>query len=143
MGAMITQHPDRFRAVVSLVGIYDMLRVELSPNGSYNIPEFGTVENPAQFRALLAYSPYHRVVPGTEYPAILMTAGANDPRVSPWQSRKMVAALQAAQRGDAPILLRTSDTAGHGGGTAMSERIDDIAQMHAFLLWQLTGGAKP
>ncbi len=142
MGAMITQHPESFRAAVSLVGIYDMLRVELSANGSYNIPEFGSVENPSQFRALLAYSPYHRVKPGTAYPAILMTAGANDPRVAPWHSRKMVAALQAAQRGDAPILLRTSDTAGHGGGTATSERIDDVAQMHAFLLWQLTGAAK-
>jgi len=139
MGAMITQHPDRFRAAVSLVGIYDMLRVELSPNGSFNVPEFGSVEDPSQFRALHAYSPYHHVVAGTEYPAILMTAGANDPRVAPWHSRKMVAALQAAQRGDAPILLRTSTTAGHGMGTAMTERIGDIAQVQAFLLWQLTG----
>ncbi|HTE55222.1 MAG TPA: prolyl oligopeptidase family serine peptidase [Kofleriaceae bacterium] len=75
----------------------------------------------------------------TEYPAILMTAGANDPRVAPWHSRKMVAALQAAQRGEAPILLRTSATAGHGAGTAMTERIGDLAQVQAFLLWQLAG----
>jgi len=140
MGAMITQHPGKFRVAVSLVGIYDMLRVELSPNGSFNVPELGSVKDPAQFRALHAYSPYHRVRAGTEYPAILMTAGANDPRVAPWHSRKMVAALQAAQRGDAPILLRTSDTAGHGQGTGMSEKIEELAQLAAFLLWQLGGG---
>ncbi len=140
MGAMITQHPDKMRAVVAAVGIYDMLRFELSPNGNYTIAEYGSVKDRSQFEALRAYSPYHRVRTGTVYPAILMTAGANDPRVSPWQSRKMVAALQAAQRGDAPILLRTSATAGHGMGTGMSERIADIAQVQAFVLWQIGGG---
>jgi prolyl oligopeptidase len=141
MGAMITQHPDKVRAVVSAVGIYDMLRVELSPNGSYNIPEYGTVKERSQFQAMYAYSPYHRVRPGTVFPAILMTSGANDPRVSPWQSRKMTAALQAARKGDAPILLRTSDTAGHGSSTGMSEKIEEFAHIQAFLLWQVGGGA--
>ena len=139
MGAMIVQHPDKMRAVVSRAGIYDMLRVELSPNGPYNVPELGTVTDREQFTALRAYSPYHNVVKGTSYPAVLMTTGANDPRVSPMQSRKMVAALQAAQRGNAPILLKTSATAGHGMGTSMSERIDDTAHVQAFLLWQLIG----
>ena len=96
MGAMITQVPDRFRAVVSLVGIYDMLRVELSANGAFNIPEYGTVKDEAQFRALLAYSPYHNVEDGRDYPAVLFMTGANDPRVDPLQSRKMTARLQAA-----------------------------------------------
>ncbi|HEY1553759.1 MAG TPA: alpha/beta fold hydrolase [Kofleriaceae bacterium] len=134
MGAMITQHPDLVHAVVSEVGIYDMLRTELSPNGAYNVTEYGTVEDPQQFAALYAYSPYHHVVAGTKYPAILMTTGANDPRVSPWQSRKMIAALQAASAGDAPILLRTSDKAGHGIGSSMTERVDLLAHVEAFLL---------
>jgi prolyl oligopeptidase len=140
MGAIITQHPELVRAVVSRVGIYDMLRVELSSNGSYNIPEFGTVTDEAQFTAMYAYSPYHHVTP-RKYPAVLFTTGTNDPRVAPWHSRKMIAALQAAQRGAAPILLRTSETAGHGIGTGMSEQIDDDAHADAFLLSQIRGTA--
>jgi prolyl oligopeptidase len=136
MGAMITQHPDLVHAVVSMVGIYDMLRVERSPNGAYNVTEFGTVADPDQFKALYAYSPYHHVAPA-KYPAILMTTGANDPRVSPWQSRKMIAALQAAQQADAPILLRTSDKAGHGIGSSMTEEIELFAHFEAFLFAQL------
>lgn len=136
MGAQLTQHPEQVKAVVSQVGIYDMLRVELSPNGLYNTTEFGTVTDEAQFKALYAYSPYHHVKQGTKYPPVLMTTGANDPRVSPWHSRKMVAALQAAQPGGT-ILLRTSSTSGHGIGTAMSERIDTLADVTAFILWQL------
>jgi prolyl oligopeptidase len=137
MGAMLTQHPEKMKAVVSQVGIYDMLRVELSANGLYNTTEFGTVKDQGQFHALYNYSPYHHVVKGTKFPATLMTTGANDPRVSPWQSRKMVAALQAAQGGDAPILLRTSSTSGHGQGMAMNERIATIAHVDAFVLSQL------
>jgi len=133
MGAVLTQHPDYMRAVVSSVGIYDMLRYELSPNGAYNVPEFGTVTDAAQFKALYAYSPYHHVS-RSAYPAILMTTGANDPRVSPWQSRKMIAALLAAQTGAAPILLRTSSNAGHGIGSSMTERIGLVAHQQAFLL---------
>jgi prolyl oligopeptidase len=143
MGAMITQHPEKMKAVVSQVGIYDMLRVELSPNGLYNTTEFGTVTDQGQFRALHAYSPYHHVTPGTKFPAILMTTGANDPRVAPWHSRKFTAALQAAQGGDAPILLRTSSTSGHGAGTAMSERIAASAHVTAFVLAQLGVAVEP
>lgn len=121
MGASLTQHPDLFRAVVSHVGIYDMLRVELSPNGAFNIPEFGTVKDEAQFKALHAYSPYHRVREGVKYPSVLFLTGANDPRVDPMQSRKMTARLQAT---GADVLLRTSSNSGHGGGTALSERIE-------------------
>jgi prolyl oligopeptidase len=137
MGAMLTQHPDKMKAVVSSVGIYDMVRVENSPNGLFNTTEFGTVKDQGQFRALLAYSPYHRIEKGTKFPATLMTTGANDPRVAPWHSRKMVAAMQAAQGGDAPILLRTSNTSGHGQGMAMSERIATQAHVQAFVLSQL------
>jgi prolyl oligopeptidase len=143
MGAMITQHPDLFRAVVSSVGIYDMLRVELAPNGAFNVTEFGTVKNPEQFKALYAYSPYHHVVDGTKYPAVLMMTGANDGRVAPYHSRKMTARLLAANKSGNPILLRTSSSAGHGIGTALSERIKQSADIYAFLFAQLGRSGKP
>jgi prolyl oligopeptidase len=137
MGAMITQHPDLMRAVVSQVGIYDMLRVELAPNGAFNVTEFGSVKNPEQFKALYAYSPYHHVVDGTKYPSILMMTGANDGRVAPYHSRKMVARLDEANKSQNPILLRTSSSAGHGIGTALNERIKQLADTYAFLFAQL------
>jgi prolyl oligopeptidase len=143
MGAMITQHPHLFRAVVSSVGIYDMLRVELAPNGAFNVTEFGTVKNPEQFKALYAYSPYHHVVDGTKYPAVLMMTGANDGRVAPYHSRKMTARLLAANKSQNPILLRTSTSAGHGIGTALSERIKQLADIYAFLFAQLGMTGKP
>src|SRR5436305_13624242 len=93
MGAMITQHPDLMRAVVSQVGIYDMLRVELAPNGAFNVTELGTVKNHEQFKALYAYSPYHHVVDGTKYPAVLMMTSANDERVAIYQSNKIMKPL--------------------------------------------------
>src|SRR5467141_1065855 len=144
MGAMITQHPDLMRAVVSAVGIYDMLRVELAPNGAFNVTEFGTVKNPEQFKALYAYSPYHHVVDGTRYPAVLMMTGANDGRVAPYHSRKMTARLEEANKSDNPILLRTSSSAGHGIGTALNERIKQLADTYAFLFGRLgmTGTAE-
>jgi prolyl oligopeptidase len=137
MGAALTQHPQMCKAVVSIVGIYDMLRVELSPNGAFNIPEFGTAKNPEHFKALYAYSPYHNVKDGTGYPAILFLTGANDPRVDPMQSRKMTARLQAASTSGAAVLLRTSSETGHGGGTPLSEEIDQWADIYAFLFDQL------
>jgi prolyl oligopeptidase len=137
MGAMITQHPQAMQAVVSFVGIYDSLRVELSPNGEFNITEFGTVKNPDHFRALLAYSPYEHVKKGACFPAILMLTGANDPRVEPMQSRKMVARLQAAQSCENPILLRTSGDTGHGAGTPLAERINQTVDVYSFILHEL------
>jgi len=136
MGATFTQHPDLCKAVVSSVGIYDMLRVELSSNGAFNITEFGTVEDPAHFKALYAYSPYHHVKDGTGYPAILMLTGANDPRVDPMQSRKMIARLQAADTGGT-FILRTSANAGHGIGSSLSERIEQSVDTYAFLFNEL------
>src|ERR1044071_4273538 len=137
MGAMITQHPDLMRAVVSQVGIYDMLRVELAPNGEFNVTEFGTVKDPDQFKALYAYSPYHHVVDGTKYPSILMMTGANDGRVAPYHSRKMTARLIAANKSGNPIFLRTSSSAGHGIGPALNERIKQSADIYGFLFTQL------
>jgi len=142
MGATITQQPDLCRAVVSAVGIYDMLRVELSANGAFNITEFGTVKDKSQFHALHAYSPYHRVKQGVKYPAILLMTGANDPRVDPMQSRKMTALLQAAASSDGkpgspPVYLRTSGNTGHGMGTPLSARIEETVDTFAFLFDQL------
>ena len=142
MGAMVTQHPDLCRAVVSSVGIYDMLRVELSSNGAFNITEFGTVNDAAQFKALYAYSPYHHVVDGTRYPAILFMTGANDPRVDPMQSRKMTARLQAADP-SGTFLLRTSANSGHGAGTPLRERIEQTVDQYSFLFDQLGVKYKP
>ena len=137
MGATITQHPDIAAAAVSLVGIYDMLRVELDPNGEFNVPEFGTVKDPAQFAALHAYSPYHNVKDGVAYPPILMPTGANDPRVNPAHSRKFTARLQAAQDGGGVVLLRTSGDTGHGGGTPLDEVIELLTDQYAFIFHHL------
>jgi prolyl oligopeptidase len=137
MGAALTQRPELFRAVVSHVGIYDMLRVETFPNGVFNVTEFGTVKEKDQFQALYAYSPYHHVKDGTDYPSVLFLTGANDGRVDPMNSRKMTARLQAATHSDRPILLRTSSTSGHGIGTALNERIEQDADVFSFLLDQL------
>ncbi|MCP4603144.1 MAG: S9 family peptidase [Proteobacteria bacterium] len=133
MAAMITQHPKAARTVISHVGIYDMLRVELSPNGKFNIPEYGTVEDVEQFKALYAYSPYHKVKDGVPYPAVLLLTGANDPRVDPMHSRKMTARLQKATSSKLPVLLRTSSTTGHGGGTPLNEQIEQHVDVLSFM----------
>ncbi|SRR5579862_923101 len=137
MGAILTQHPGLVRAVVSSVGIYDSLRSELEPNGAFNVTEFGTVKDPAQFKALHAYSPYHHVTDGTKYPAILLLTGANDGRVAPHNSYKMAARLQAATASGLPVLLRVSTHSGHGVGTALGERIAQQADVFAFLFEEL------
>ena len=134
MGAAFTQHPELMHCVVSHVGIYDMLRVELSANGAFNIPEFGTVKDEAQFKALYAYSPYHHVTDGVKYPTVLFLTGANDPRVDPMQSRKMTARLQAA---GANCLLRTSADSGHGIGSSLKQSIEEAVDVDAFLFSQL------
>ena len=136
MGAALTQHPELFRAVVSHVGIYDMLRYELWPNGAFNVTEFGTVKDPEQFKALYAYSPYHHVIDGTAYPAVLLLSGTNDARVNPADSRKLAARLQAASSSKRPILLRISGS-GHGFGTSLTDSLAQQADRLAFLFWQL------
>jgi prolyl oligopeptidase len=137
MGAALTQRPELFRAVVSQVGIYDMLRVELDPNGLFNTTEYGSVKNPEQFKALYAYSPYHHVQDGTAYPAIFMATGETDGRVNPAHSRKMIARLQAATSSGKPVYLSISAHAGHGIGSALSIRVNQQADTYAFLFDQL------
>ena len=123
-----------------------MLRVELDPNGAFNTTEFGSVKNQAQFKALYGYSPYHHVVPGTKYPAIFMATGEHDGRVNPMHSRKMIAALQADDASGLPVLLSINSHAGHGIGSALSIRVDQMADYQAFLFDQLgmtLGGGTP
>lgn len=137
MGAAFTQHPELFGAVVSHVGIYDMLRVEISANGQFNITEFGTVKDPDEFRALYAYSPYHHVVDKVAYPPVLFMTGANDPRVDPMQSRKMTARMQAAGAPRGSVLLRTSAASGHGIGSSLDEKTAQAVDVYAFLFDRL------
>ena len=135
MGAELTQHPSLYHVVISEVGVYDMLREELSPNGLFNTTEYGTVKDPAQFRALRAYSPYHNVHDGTQYPATLLLTGVNDPRVVPSNSFKFAARLQASGT-MRPVLLRTSMTTGHIG-TPLNARNEESADIYSFIFSQL------
>ena len=137
VGAVMTQRPELFRAVVAQVAIFDMVRFELDPNGEFNITEFGTVKDPEQFRALHGYSPYHRVRDGVKYPAVFLSTGENDGRVNPLNSRKMAARLQAATTSGLPVYLVTTGAAGHGQGSPLSVQIDQITDYLAFLFDQL------
>jgi prolyl oligopeptidase len=137
MGAALVQHPSMFRAVASGVGIYDMLRSELSSNGAFNVTEYGSVKDEAQFRALRAYSPLHNVKQDTPYPAVLFVTGANDSRVDPYHSRKMAARLQSATSSGRPILLRASGDTGHGMGTPLAAEIEETTDVLAFLLHEV------
>ena len=137
MGLALTRNPDRYRAVDSDAGWYDLLRVELSPNGAMNAPEFGTVKDPAQFSWMLKQSAYHNVKPGTAYPAILMQTGENDPRVEPYHSRKMIARLQAESSSAYPILLIQRSGQGHGIGDSVDLQADQLATTYTFFESQL------
>ncbi len=143
MGAVLTQRPELVRAVACNVGVLDALRVENDDNGVFNVTEFGTVTDPEQFAALLAYSPYANVRDGVAYPAVLLSTGANDPRVDPYHSRKMAARLQAATSSGRPVLLRTTDKAGHGMGSALDETIALRSDQYAFLFDQLGVTVRP
>ena len=150
VGAMLTQHPELFGAVVAHVALLDMLRFERFANGQFNVTEYGTVASREQFLALRAYSPYHNVVPGVAYPPVLFLTGANDPRVDPANSRKMTALLQASSSSGKPVLLRTSGNTGHIGAP-LSARVAVATDVYAFLFGQLgvvyrpvaTAGLKP
>jgi prolyl oligopeptidase len=132
IGAVLTQQPDVARAVVCEVPVLDMLRVELHPNGAYNVAEFGTVEDPDEFAAMYGYSPYHHVVDATAYPAVLLTAGEFDPRVDAYHAKKMAARLQAASSSDGPILLRV-ESGGHGVGQSLDQEIGIETDVLAFV----------
>jgi prolyl oligopeptidase len=135
MGAVLTQRPDIADAVVAAVPVMDSLRAETTTNGRFNTTEFGTVEDPEAFAALLAYSPYHNVVDRTSYPAVLLTAGENDTRVDAWHAKKMTARLQAATSSGRAVILRLEST-GHFAGS-LDQSIDKTTDLYAFLFDQL------
>jgi prolyl oligopeptidase len=137
IGGAITQRPDLFGAALIRVGDSDSLRSETMASGPANIPEFGTVTEPDGFKALFAMDAYQHIKPNTPYPAVLLTTGANDPRVAPWQAAKMTARLQASTSSGKPILLRVEYDAGHGIGSTKSQRDIEFADDLAFLFWQL------
>jgi prolyl oligopeptidase len=133
---VLTQNPDVAKAVVCAVPVLDALRSEITPNGEFNVTEFGTVTDPAMFQALLAYSPYHNVHDGTAYPAVLLTAGEFDPRVDAWHAKKMAARLQAATSSDAPILLRI-EAGGHGMGQSLDQMVEEETDYFTFFFDRL------
>ncbi len=137
IGRTITTRPDLFAAAVDGVPCSDMVRIETGPNGPTNTDEFGTVKKEDGFKGLYAMSAYHHVVPGTKYPAVLVTAGANDPRVEPWQGAKMAAALEAANAGPKPILLRVNYDAGHGITDTLQQQVSDWTDIFTFFLWNM------
>ena len=145
MGAMITQRPDLFRAVVCAVPLLDMLRYQNFQIAKLWIPEYGSSDDPKQFETLYAYSPYHHVKAGQEYPAILFMTGDTDTRVDPMHAKKMAALMQAEAKNGAsptrPILLRIETKAGHGQGKPVTKQIEESTDMYSFLFWQL--GVKP
>jgi prolyl oligopeptidase len=137
MGAALTEHPELYRAVVSFVGVYDVVREQTHPNGEYNTKEFGSSKIEDQFRAMYGYSPYHNVKDGTAYPATLLITGENDPRVATWQSRKFGARLQTANSSGHPILVLTRRAAGHGVGASFSQRLGDRSAEFIFFSGEL------
>ncbi|HEV7521489.1 MAG TPA: prolyl oligopeptidase family serine peptidase [Candidatus Angelobacter sp.] len=139
MGAALTQRPDLFRAVVCQVPLLDMLRYQNFQIAKLWIPEYGSSDDPRQFKYLRAYSPYHHVTAGTQYPAVLFMTAESDTRVDPMHAIKMAALLQAeATNGyDRPILLRVDSKAGHGVGKPIAKLVDDAVDVWSFLFWQL------
>jgi len=141
MGAMMTQQPDLFRAVICQVPLLDMLRYQDFQIAKLWIPEYGTSENQEQFKWLHAYSPYQHVKAGVEYPAILFMTADTDTRVDPMHAKKMAALMQAvAKNGQSktrPILLRIESKAGHGAGKPVAKQVEEFTDVYAFLFWQL------
>jgi prolyl oligopeptidase len=133
VGACLTQRPDLFGACVPYVGVLDMLRFHRFTIGWAWVSDYGSPEDPEAFRWLLAYSPYHNVRPGTAYPATLVVTGDHDDRVVPLHSYKFAAALQHAQGGTAPILIRIETRAGHGAGKPLWLQVEESADVFAFL----------
>jgi prolyl oligopeptidase len=133
MGAMITRCPDAFAAAATYVGLYDMIRYHRFPPAELWISEYGSADDAEQIEWLAAYSPYHRVVDGTRYPAILVETADHDSRVYWGHSTKFAARLQEAQAGDAPILFYMVREVGHGAGTRRSDLVLRYVRQYAFL----------
>ena len=137
VGACLTQRPDLYGAALPAVGVMDMLRFQKFTIGWAWTSDYGSSDNPDEFKALYAYSPLHHIKPGTRYPATLITTGDHDDRVVPAHSFKFAATLQAAQAGPAPVLIRIETRAGHGAGKPTSKIIAETADKWAFLVREL------
>ncbi|HEX2715286.1 MAG TPA: prolyl oligopeptidase family serine peptidase [Candidatus Acidoferrales bacterium] len=140
VGAALTERPDLFGAVVCGFPLLDMVRYHKFLVAKYWVPEYGSSDDPEQFKYILAYSPYHHVTPGTKYPPTLLISGDSDTRVAPLHARKMAARLQAAQAASSlprPVLLHYDTKAGHSAGVPISKQVDDLTDEFAFLFWQL------
>ena len=138
-GVAVTQRPDLFACAISAVPLLDMLRYDKFLMAKFWVPEYGSPDNPEHYEWLRAYSPYHNIEPGREYPSVFFTAGENDNRVHPLHARKMAAKLQAEATNDMsedPILLWVDREGGHGAGKPLSLRIREVADQHMFLAWQ-------
>jgi prolyl oligopeptidase len=142
VGAVVNQRPDLFAAAIPAVGVMDMLRFHKFTIGSSWTFDYGSSDDPEQFKSLLAISPLHNLKPGTKYPATLVTTGDHDDRVVPGHSFKYAAALQAAQGGGAPALIRIETRAGHGAGKPTAMIIEEQADRWAFLMQHLGMGSK-
>ncbi|HKQ60572.1 MAG TPA: prolyl oligopeptidase family serine peptidase [Candidatus Polarisedimenticolaceae bacterium] len=138
VGACMTQRPELFGAALPAVGVMDMLRFHRFTAGRYWVDDYGSADDPAEFKALAAYSPYHNIKPGVKYPATLVTTADTDDRVVPGHSFKFAAALQRAQAGEAPVLIRIETRAGHGGGKPTQKQIEEVADEWAFLVKSLS-----
>jgi prolyl oligopeptidase len=137
VGACITQRPDLYGAALPAVGVMDMLRFHKFTIGWAWVSDYGSADDPEGFKILYAYSPLHNLKPGTHYPATLVTTADHDDRVVPGHSFKFTAALQAAQSGPAPTLIRVQTKAGHGFGKPTAVLIEEFSDMWAFLVQAL------
>src|SRR5207248_8584306 len=137
VGALMTQRPDLFGACLPAVGVMDMLRFHKFTAGRYWVDDYGSADNPEEFKALLAYSPYHNIKKGMKYPPTLVTTADTDDRVVPGHSFKFVAAMQEAKAGPAPILARIETRAGHGAGKPTAKMIEEVADQYALLVKNL------
>lgn len=137
VAACMTQRPDLFGACIPQVGVLDMLRFASFTIGKAWESDYGSVENADEFEAMLAYSPYHNTKPGTEYPATMITTGDHDDRVVPAHSFKFAAAIQKAQAGDAPVLIRIETRGGHGAGKPTAMIIEERSDILGFISWAL------
>ena len=137
VAAALTQRPELFRAVVCMVPLLDMLRYHLYDNAHVWCDEFGTADDPEDFHALAAYSPYHNVKSSTEYPAIMFVSGDADRNCNPLHARKATARLQAANTSDRPIFLDYSEFRGHSPVLPLSDRVNALTDRMAFLCDQL------
>ncbi len=140
VGAAVTQRPDLFGVALPGVGVLDMLRFHKFTIGWAWTSDYGSPENAEEFKALYAYSPLHNLKPGTRYPAMMIHTADHDDRVVPAHSFKFAAAAQEAQSGEAPVLIRIETKAGHGAGKPTSKQIEEVADLWAFTLHELSGG---